>query len=101
MSNRMRAYSTTTQIVWKSAYWRMVEMGEAMLAPNETEVVTIERLDTCIASLRACASTLTSRSRWLLHGICFHLWVGRRVAGDEGESTRSEERTEKGRRGLT
>jgi len=43
---RMSKYSTITQMVWKSAYWRMVEIGELMLAPNATAVVTIERPDT-------------------------------------------------------
>ncbi len=67
-SSRMRAYSMTTQIVWKRAYCRMVEMGELMLAPKATAVVSMERLETRMASASEFASTWTSRLCVALQG---------------------------------
>ena len=47
-------------------------MGELTEAPKATAVVSIERLDTLMASPSVWASTSTSRSGVPLHGVCRH-----------------------------
>jgi hypothetical protein len=67
-SSRISTYSEMTQVVWKRAYCRIEEMGELILAPKETAVVSIERLETPMASASDLASTSTWRLCAALHG---------------------------------